>query len=238
MVWTDFLIRISLAAVLGALIGLERLMHRHMAGIRTNVLVCVGACLFVLFSLIDEGMGDRSRVAAQVVTGIGFLGGGVIVRDGFTIKGLTTAATLWCTAAIGVLLAAGHLMFACIATALVLLTNILLRPFSNHISAKNFSQNTRYGCLYRFEITCRQNDEWTLRGDLAQLLRDQKMQLQALESQDAKDGFVDFTVYARQRTPQDATAECVVHELALREGVRRASWYREDHVGNDEEAGF
>ena len=98
-----FLYRLSLALLLGACIGTERQIKQRSAGLITNSLVALGACIFILISESAgyRGGSDNLRVLGQVVTGIGFLGAGVIMRDGFTIHGLNTAATLWCSAAIG-----------------------------------------------------------------------------------------------------------------------------------------
>ena len=105
MDWKVFLLRVTVALVLGALIGAERQLRQRLTGLRTNALVSTGACLFVLMTQAVPGMAatDASRIAAYVVSGIGFLGGGVIMRDGLNVRGLNTAATLWCTAAVGVL---------------------------------------------------------------------------------------------------------------------------------------
>ena len=99
--------RAIVAALLGALIGWEREQHGHDAGIRTYAAVSVGACVFGLISTHVEGAGDPTRIAAQVVTGIGFLGAGVILRERGQVTGLTTAATLWSTAAVGLAIAYG-----------------------------------------------------------------------------------------------------------------------------------
>ena len=92
--------RITLSVILGAIIGLEREYKGHEAGIRTFGFICMGSCVFGLLSG-HIGHGDPGRIAAQIVTGIGFLGGGLILKDGSTIRGLTTAAMVWCTSAIG-----------------------------------------------------------------------------------------------------------------------------------------
>ena len=96
MTWLDFTIRLTVAFLLGSVIGLERQWRQRMAGLRTNTLVCVGAALFVMLSTMTPGDSSPTRIAAQVVSGIGFLGGGVILKEGATIRGLNTAATLWC----------------------------------------------------------------------------------------------------------------------------------------------
>jgi len=94
-----------LAALLGGLIGWEREQHGREAGIRTYAAVCLGACVFALVSAHVSGVGDKTRIAAQVVSGVGFLGAGVILRDQGRVTGLTTAGTLWATAAVGLAIA-------------------------------------------------------------------------------------------------------------------------------------
>lgn len=109
----------TLAAFLGGLIGWEREQHGREAGIRTYAAVCLGACVFALVSSHVPGLGDKTRIAAQVVSGVGFLGAGVILRDQGRVTGLTTAGTLWATAAVG--LAIAFNMFALgILTALII----------------------------------------------------------------------------------------------------------------------
>ena len=110
-----FIIRISVCFILSFLVGFERQYRHRMVGLRTNVLVSLGAFLFVTaaYGLVPN---DMSRIAAQVVSGIGFLGAGVILRDGSKIKGLNTAATLWCVASIGVLSACGMLIESTVGT--------------------------------------------------------------------------------------------------------------------------
>lgn len=121
------------ALLLGAVIGLERQARHRMAGVRTNALVALAASGFVVFSTLFTDDASPTRVAAQVVSGIGFLGAGVIFRDGFTVHGLNTAATLWCAAAVGVMCGIGALPYAGVMTALVMLVNLGLRPAVNWI---------------------------------------------------------------------------------------------------------
>jgi putative Mg2+ transporter-C (MgtC) family protein len=128
--WSQELLRVVVAAGLGGAVGLERELREREAGFRTHLLVSVGSCLFTLVSaygfhefLVGGGnvvRADPTRIAAQIVTGIGFLGAGAIIRQGFSVRGLTTAATLWVVAAIGMASGAGYFSAAVITTALVL----------------------------------------------------------------------------------------------------------------------
>lgn len=124
---------LGVACLLGAAIGLERQWRQRLAGLRTNVLVCLGAATFIVFESLFTG-GEPTRIAGQVVTGIGFLGAGIIFRDGVSIHGLNTAATLWCSAAVGVLAGAGVYSPAIIASGFVVAVNLFLRPVIKKIN--------------------------------------------------------------------------------------------------------
>src|SRR5271166_3212921 len=134
MSWMDFGIRMFTALLLGGAIGLERQWRQRMTGLRTNGLVAVGSAMFVMMGGLIAGGSSQGQVASYVVSGIGFLGGGVILKDGFNIRGLNTAATLWCTAAVGTLAGLGHPGFAAIGTVGVLSANLILRPVAHLIN--------------------------------------------------------------------------------------------------------
>lgn len=119
MAMTPYILNLVVAMCLGALIGAERQWRQRMAGLRTNALVATGAAVFILSS-IETSPDSPGRIAAQVVSGIGFLGAGVIMREGMNIRGLNTAATLWCSAGIGVLCGLGLYPLATVATLLIL----------------------------------------------------------------------------------------------------------------------
>ena len=125
---TDVLMRLIVATLLGGLVGMERQIHHKPAGLRTHILVCIGACMCMLIGLslnkeFGEGI-DPSRIAAQVVSGIGFLGAGTIMVTKASVKGLTTAASIWATSALG--LAIGNGMFFAASVAAVIMVTVLL----------------------------------------------------------------------------------------------------------------
>jgi putative Mg2+ transporter-C (MgtC) family protein len=124
--WLLLLTKIALATALGYLIGLERELHGKMVGTRTVSLIAIGGALYVLMSPSIFG-GDNSRIIAQVVSGIGFLGAGIIFKDGDTVKGLTTAATVWCSAAIGCLCGYGMFLEAIVGTIAIMIVNICFK---------------------------------------------------------------------------------------------------------------
>ena len=120
-------VRLLFALLLGGIIGMERGRHGRAAGMRTHVLVCVGACMTALVGLFMSDVSDATRIAAQVISGIGFLGAGTImIRNQSVITGLTTAAGVWCTATIGIALGYGFYLAALIATAITIVTATLL----------------------------------------------------------------------------------------------------------------
>jgi len=141
--WDEALLRLSLAAVLGGMIGFERELREREAGLRTHLLVSLGSALFTIVSaygfrdFLTSGAvvvrTDPTRIAAQIVTGIGFLGAGAIIRQGFSVRGLTTAATLWVVAAVGLACGAGYYSAAALSTALVLLALYPLRIIAYRI---------------------------------------------------------------------------------------------------------
>jgi putative Mg2+ transporter-C (MgtC) family protein len=137
VLFTDTIGRMFLAAALGAVIGLERELRQKEAGLRTNILITMGAALFTIMSIEISGPnGDAGRIAAQIVTGIGFLGGGAILHTKGSIQGLTTAATIWMNAAIGVAAGAGRYTLAIVATATTLATLVALVPVDRWLSKR------------------------------------------------------------------------------------------------------
>jgi putative Mg2+ transporter-C (MgtC) family protein len=132
---TELVQRLLLAAVLGGILGFEREMRHKSAGLRTNMLIAIGSALFTLMSyeLAADGAGDPGRIAAQIVTGIGFLGAGAIMRTDAGIHGLTTAATIWVNAAVGVAAGGGEYHLALIATAVTLGVLLTLHRLERHL---------------------------------------------------------------------------------------------------------
>ncbi|HEV3139672.1 MAG TPA: MgtC/SapB family protein [Vicinamibacterales bacterium] len=131
----ELILRLALAAALGMAIGIEREFRRKPAGLRTNMLIGLGSALFTIVSLELArvyGGGSPDRIAAQIVTGIGFLGGGAIMRSGNEVHGLTTAATAWVNAAIGMAAGTGNYAAAMIGTLLTLLILVVLPPIENY----------------------------------------------------------------------------------------------------------
>lgn len=139
----QFELSLVLAVILGAVIGAEREWQQKIAGIKTNALVSLGAAMFILMS--ERITGDSSgagRVAANIVTGIGFLGAGAIMREGMNIIGINTAATLWCSGAIGALTGLGFYYESSIGTIIIVVTNIILRAIHRKLNNRIINRKT------------------------------------------------------------------------------------------------
>ena len=144
------LLRLLLSIFLGLCIGIEREMHRQPAGMRTHILICIGSTVVTIASmylpLATEGVAlksDAARIAAQIMSGIGFLGAGAIVKFGATVRGITTAATIWVTAAIGIIIGLGLFWFAVVATVFVLIVLVGFESFVKTLFTTEFL-NTNY----------------------------------------------------------------------------------------------
>ena len=132
--------RVLIAAVLGAALGLEREWRGKEAGLRTNTLIAIGSALFTVMSL--QFGSDHSRIAAQIVTGVGFLGAGAIMRTGENVQGLTTAAMIWVNAAIGIAAGAGHIRLAAIVAGLTLFSMVALTPLDRKFDHRKTEHRT------------------------------------------------------------------------------------------------
>lgn len=133
---SEFIIRLGVALLAGGVIGVEREFSNKSAGLKTNMLVAIGACLYVLISLsiiLTQEGGDPTRIIGQIVTGIGFLGAGVILHQGVNVHGLTTAATIWCSAAVGCLAGLGMFIETAVAAVAVLTVNFVFKKLDTWI---------------------------------------------------------------------------------------------------------
>lgn len=218
-------LNLLVALLLGAGIGFERQWRQRLAGLRTNALVALGAATFVMFAGLFPSEASPTRVAAQVVSGIGFLGAGLIFKEGLSVRGLNTAATLWCSAAIGVLSGAGFLAHALLATILVISVNLLLRPAVAWINQRLPAPPAELDQAYNVSVVCRGADEAHVRALLLQGLASGEMHLFELESTNIE-GSDRVSVAAALRADKrsDAVLERVVGRLSLEAAVTSARW--------------
>lgn len=223
-----FALNIGVALLLGVAIGLERQWRQHIAGLRTNALVCVGAALFVSLSRLLSPETSPTRIAAQVVSGIGFLGGGVILREGLNVRGMNTAATLWCSAAVGTLAGAGFALHALIGTAAVLGSHLALRPVSLWINARLKTAGA-VETLYRMRVVCQRQNEGVIRTILLRHVNsDPAMTVQGISMQDdeqAERAAVVAEIHSLVRN--DRALEDLMSRLNIEPSVTSVSWEKE-----------
>jgi putative Mg2+ transporter-C (MgtC) family protein len=194
-----------------------------MAGLRTNALVAVGSCGFVVFSSL-VGQGDPTRVAAQIVSGIGFLGAGIILREGINVHGLNTAATLWCSAMVGTFAGAGFWASSAAAAFFVVATNLILRPLVRRLNRRALTALDAE-THYTVEITCRAAEEAHMRSLLLHSLPQAGLGLRRIDSEDIPDtSKVSVTAQAVATQRNDAALEQIVGRLSLEPSVTAATW--------------
>ena len=200
------------------------------AGLRTNAFVALGACLFELLSilLLTGQTVDPTRIAAYVVSGIGFLGAGVIFRGGSTVTGVNTAATIWCSAAVGLLSGAGYLIEALIAAALIVVLHLALRPLARQLDKLPATSDSEVETIYRFRAVCRSSDEAHIRALVVQALSRGEFVLRAVASEDiGKEGASVQVVVELERVSEgrdDVALEQAVSPLSLEPSVSSVRW--------------
>jgi putative Mg2+ transporter-C (MgtC) family protein len=220
----DIALRLAVALILGSLIGFERQWHQKMAGLRTNALVALGAGGFVVFSAMYPTQSDPTRMAAQIVSGIGFLGAGVILREGVNVHGLNTAATLWCSAMVGILAGGGFWLPSALAGGFVIVTNLLLRPLVSRLNRRLITSSD-VETHYTVEVTCKGSEEAHVRSLLMHGLSSAGLGLRQIDSEDIPDtSKVTVIAKAMSATRNDAALEQIVGRLSLEQYVSAAMW--------------
>lgn len=222
MNWIDFMMRILLSISLGFFIGLERQITGHTAGIRINVLISMGSCLFMMFPII-YGSDEVCRIASYIVSGVGFLCSGVIFKDGGTVRGLNTAATLWCTAAIGVLASSGNYLFATVATGILIISNLLFRPLALKVKPMTGWEESEK--IYRISVTCRETLETDIRSMLINGNTCKTLYLNHLDSGDVVGDKVEIIAeYCSVGSSKNHVLESIVCRILKIPDVVSAGW--------------
>ena len=197
----EFVINLLISITAGIIVGLERQWQQKLAGIRTTALVSFGSCMFVTLSTFMAGADSSpSRIAAQVVSGIGFLAGGVIIRDGFSVSGINTAATLWCSAAIGSMIGAGYPVQGIIAAIMLMFMNIVLRSLSHKVD--DFRSDSIH---YYVSVMCAQEDEIKVRTKILHALNTLSLTFNQITCGTVKDGRVDILIDLEMNANESAT---------------------------------
>lgn len=223
--WT-FTANIGAALVMGMAIGFERQWRSHSAGLRTNTLVALGAALFVSLSVLTNDTNSPTRIASYIVSGLGFLGGGVILRDGLNVKGLNTAASLWCSGAVGTLAGSGFALEAMAGTIFVLGVHLTLRPVVRWIDArKRISNSVEVDTNYQLRVECDAAHDAHIRHILLRHVGSHsKLSLQGLATEDNenKRTVVLADIFALERS--DRAMEEIVARVSIEPEVKIVSW--------------
>jgi len=209
--------------VLGMLIGLERQWRQRTAGLRTNVLVAVGAAAFSDLGLRLLGPEGATRIISYVVSGIGFLGAGVILKDGTNIRGLNTAATLWCSAAVGTLSGSGMPAEAATLAGFVLAGNTLLRPLVNWVNRRPITADVTEA-KYSVHVVCLPRDVSEVRNLLDAELDRASYPVREVETLSDGDDQVELAAVLVPTTAEDAELDAVVAALSASPHVLSATW--------------
>jgi putative Mg2+ transporter-C (MgtC) family protein len=221
---TQAALNLGTAVGLGAIIGFERQWRQRLAGLRTNTLVALGAASFVVYENLFSPEANLTRVAAQVVSGIGFLGAGIIFREGLNVRGLNTAATLWCSAAVGVLAGGGALPYAALAAGMVIVVNLLLRPLVQRINRQPLAA-TEVPSRYVVNVVSRGDTEAHIRALLLQGLTAGGIRLHRLDSSNIEDSDrVEVVAELSADRGSDSVLEQIVGRLSLEPSVTAARW--------------
>lgn len=229
-----FFIHMICAAILGAVIGLERQWTRHQAGILTNLIVCLGSFAFTSFGyLLADDSVDLTRIAAQVVSGIGFLGAGVILREGGNIRGLNTAATVWASAAVGILCCLTNLEYAILVAAAIVILHLVLHPLSSQIDKiKRYDKsekkkNRGKEALYKITVVCPEEAELEVRKNIMNIIKNEpEALLHTLESTSSHSDEHNKKIRAfiTTKTDNDALIESLITKVGKNEEIISAGW--------------
>jgi putative Mg2+ transporter-C (MgtC) family protein len=221
---TAFVLRLGCALLCGVLIGVERQWRQRTAGLRTYTLVAVGSALFVSLGALTPGDSSPTRIAGQIVTGIGFLGAGVIMRSGLNVRGLNTAGTIWCSSAVGTMAGSGFFWQSIAGAVLVLAINTLLRPLVALINRQPVDPSEQE-YRYSLQLTCAGRQETQLRTLLVQLTSVSPLTLHELESVvGTNQNYAVLKAMLSSPERMDAQVEQLVSRLSLEKNVVGLNW--------------
>ena len=218
-----FSLHIALAFVLATAIGAERQYRQRSAGLRTNVLVSVGAASFVLLGLHLNGQAGASQIAAYVVSGIGFLGAGVIMKEGSQVWGLNTAATLWCSAAVGALCGVGLAAEAGVLTIAILSGNTLLRPLVNRINRTPMDEQSAEA-TYEVHVLTKAEHVGEVRNLLAEQLDRANYPLREVEVSERSEDVTELAATLVSTAVHPGEMDAVIAALKASPLISHASW--------------
>jgi putative Mg2+ transporter-C (MgtC) family protein len=219
-----FLLRLALSTLLGSLIGLERQWHQRFVGLRTNALVATGAAAFAEVALSAAAANNPAPILSTIITGIGFLGAGVIFKEGLNVRGINTAATIWCSAAVGTLAGIGSLTDAVIVAGAVVVINTAFRNIAFNFSRDLNNSSNELEASYQLTWICSKRAETTLRALLLEQATALQLAVHELRSDDLKRGQLRLTAQLSMIGRNDQVIEQAVNRLGLEPSVRSLHW--------------
>ena len=221
----QFGLRLLMAIGMGGMVGLERQWRQRMAGTRTNALVAAGAAAFVMCGfLLDDDPSARGRIVSYVVSGVGFLGAGVIFKEGGNVRGLNTAATIWCSAAIGVLSGLGALNLALVLAVAVILANMGLRPLAYRLHPA-LPEAAPVETLYEVKLACKLATAAHIRSLLLSTITQLPVTLQSIQGeQDDERDQANIRAGMTTAGRNNEAIEQVVMRLSIEDDVSTLSW--------------
>lgn len=231
---SGFSVRLAISIFLGLIIGFERQWTRHPAGILTNLIVCMGSFLFTAFGILAVGDADGvmsrvdlSRIPSGIVSGIGFLGAGVLIKEGLNIRGLNTAATIWATSAVGVLCCSTNIWFAIIAGLAIVLCHILFHPLSKLVTNKRYNKvdNSFTERLYSISMIVSEDAGPEMREKLMLAIKNEKsLLLRNLETKDADDDNLKIKAIVSSVDKDESRIEKVITVIGVASAVIQSGW--------------
>jgi putative Mg2+ transporter-C (MgtC) family protein len=219
----DTFIALAVAFALGTLIGLERQYRQRTAGLRTNVLVAVGAAAFADLGIRLLGSDGATRIISYIISGIGVLGAGVIMKEGTNVRGLNTAATLWCSAAVGAFSGAYLAAEAILLTAFILAGNTLLRPLVNYINRKPMDERVTEA-IYRIHVVCDPSVTADVRERLFDELEKANYPIREIEVLSEGEDQVELAAVLVPNTAAPAELDAVVEALERSDEIESCAW--------------
>jgi len=229
-----FLIRMMIAILLGALIGTERQLTKHYTGIITTIIVCMGSFAFASFAfLVGDANRDTTRIAAQIVSGIGFLGAGVILSDGTKVKGINTAATVWASAAVGILCCIDKIWFAVAVALAILITHLVLHPVTEYIDKKQRYDKKKSQkaeeTFYRISIICDEDHAPEIKEKLIKKIREtENVLLRKLQTGGQTDDNVKVKADISTKVKDNELVESLIVYLGTNNDIISAGWKNSD----------
>jgi putative Mg2+ transporter-C (MgtC) family protein len=220
---TEFALRVIVGGLLGSLIGFERQWRQRGAGVHTSALVAIGAALFTLLGPV-VGSDSETRILANIVTGVGFLAGGVILRQGASISGLNTAATIWATAAVGALAGVGQYAHALMGAGAIVVFNLALQPLVEKIDSQATVYQERHGeKTYRIHAACDDAAIDDVRAAVIDAVKASSLILHSISTESTDQG-QEVRVELRLARRDDSVVERFSSGLTQRAGVRNVRW--------------